>query len=133
MRKRILIIDDESDIREVAAASLEIVGGFEVLLAASAGDGVVTAEREQPDLVVLDLMMPDMDGCQALEALKRTAATRDIPVVLLTAKALKMDEAAVRRAGAAGVLLKPFDPMLLPAQISGLMQWEVEPSDEANA
>jgi len=91
MPKRILLIDDESDIREVASASLEIVGDFEVLTADSASAGLVVASREQPDLILLDLMMPEIDGCEALEDLKRNAATRHIPVIFLTAKALKID------------------------------------------
>jgi len=132
MPKRILLIDDESDIREVASASLEIVGEFEVLTADSASAGLVVASREQPDLILLDLMMPEIDGCEALEDLKRNAATRDIPVIFLTAKALKMDEASVRRAGAVGALLKPFDPMLLPGQIRALMGWPMESHDEAS-
>lgn len=132
MRKRVLIIDDESDIREVASASLELVGSFDVLVASSAREGILLAERERPDLVLLDLMMPGMDGCQALEQLKHAEVTKDIPVILLTAKIQAMTGESVRRAGAAGVVLKPFDPMLLPEQIRAMMRWPAEQSNEAS-
>lgn len=132
MRKRILIIDDETDIRDVASASLELVGEFDVLTAASAQEGISVAAREVPDAILLDLMMPEMDGCQVLEHLKRSPVTAEIPVILLTAKAHAMSLESVQRAGAAGVLLKPFDPMLLPQQVRETLRWS-EQADEAGA
>jgi CheY-like chemotaxis protein len=83
--RRILIVDDEDDIREVAQVSLELVGQFEVLTAASGSAGIETARATQPDAILLDVMMPDMDGPTTLARLQADPATRDIPVVFLTA------------------------------------------------
>ena len=84
--RRILIVDDEDDIREVAQVSLELVGGYEVLTASSGRDGLERARGGQPDAILLDVMMPDMDGPATLVELRADPATRDIPVVFLTAK-----------------------------------------------
>ncbi|HEX6908631.1 MAG TPA: response regulator [Terriglobales bacterium] len=123
MGKTVLIIDDEADIREVATASLQLVGGFIVLTAASGQHGIAVARQEKPDAIVLDLMMPEMDGCEVLLQLKNDPEIRDIPVVLLTAKVQGMKKEMAQAAGAAGVLMKPFDPMLLPAQLSEILGW----------
>lgn len=122
MKKRILIIDDERDIREVAAASLELVGGFTILQEASGAEGLTTARRERPDAILLDLMMPEMDGYTTLRRMKSDADVGGIPVILLTAKAQGFGTAP-EHSGAVGVLLKPFDPMLLPSQIRSLLGW----------
>ncbi len=120
MAKRILIIDDERDIREVATASLELVGGFEVLQEASGSAGLAAALREGPDAILLDIMMPEMDGYETLRRLKQDERLRSIPVVLLTAK---VQASMAKPAEVAGILWKPFDPMLLPGQIATLMGW----------
>src|SRR5579884_2847440 len=84
--RRILIIDDEDDIREVAKASLEIVGGWEVLTAHSGLAGLAIAAAEALDAILLDVMMPDMDGPTTYQRLQSDPTTRDIPVIFLTAK-----------------------------------------------
>ena len=124
MQKRLLVIDDEADIREVAKASLELVGGFKVLTSASGKNGITLAEREQPDAIILDLMMPEMDGRETLVQLKANPDTQGIPVVLLTAKVHGFGPDLARQAGAAGLLLKPFDPMLLSKQVCAILGWE---------
>src|SRR5689334_22271478 len=85
-QKRILIVDDEDDIREVAQVSLELVGHYEVLTAARGTDGVARARTDRPDAILLDVMMPELDGPATLARLRADPATRDIPVVFLTAK-----------------------------------------------
>ena len=131
MRKRLLVIDDEADIREVAKASLELVGGFRVLTATSGKSGIALAKREQPDAIILDLMMPEMDGRETLAQLKRTPGIQHIPVVLLTAKVHGFGTDLARQAGAAGILLKPFDPMLLSKQICDILGWETATAEQA--
>src|SRR6185436_6139465 len=84
--ERVLIIDDEDDIREIAGAGLELGCGWKVLTASCAVEGVAVARREQPDVILLDVMMPDMDGPTAFSHLRADERTRDIPVILLTAK-----------------------------------------------
>jgi len=122
-RKRILIVDDEDDIREVAQVSLELVGQYEVVTAACGRDGVTTARTAQPDAILLDVMMPDLDGPGTLAELRADPATRDIPVVFLTAKTQQADRARLAGLGAAGILVKPFDPLKLPAEIAATLHW----------
>jgi CheY-like chemotaxis protein len=122
-RKRILIVDDEDDIREVAQVSLELVGQYDVVTAASGRDGVARARTVQPDCILLDVMMPDMDGPSTLAELRADPATRDIPVVFLTAKTQQADRTRLANLGAAGILVKPFDPLKLPAEIAAALQW----------
>jgi CheY-like chemotaxis protein len=122
-RKRILIVDDEDDIREVAQVSLELVGQYEVLTASSGRDGVVRAKTAQPDAILLDVMMPDLDGPGTLAQLRADPATRDIPVVFLTAKAQQAERARLAELGASGILVKPFDPLKLPGEIAAALRW----------
>ena len=120
--KRILIIDDEEDIREVAQAALEEMAGWTVAGAGSGAEGVVTATAERPDAILLDVMMPGTDGFEVLARLKANPPTAAIPVILLTAKV----QVAGRRlpSEAAGVILKPFDPLMLASEVAQLLGWE---------
>lgn len=119
--KRILLVDDEQDIREVAAVSLEAVGGWQVLTAANGLEAITTALAEQPDAIILDVMMPELDGPATFRRLRDEPRTRAIPVILLTAKAQASDLRALEALGVAGVLSKPFDPMTLPGQVTALL------------
>lgn len=121
MSKRILIIDDEEDIREVAQIALEETAGWATLLAGSGAEGVARAAAELPDAILLDVMMPVMDGFEALARLKSDQRTAGIPVILLTAKV----QAAHRQMSgqAAGVILKPFDPLTLGPEIARMLGW----------
>lgn len=121
--KRILIVDDEDDIREVAKVALELVGGWQVLTAHSANAGLGLAESEQPDAILLDVMMPDMDGPAVFRKLQENSATRGIPVVLLTAKVQASDRQRFADLGVAAVIAKPFDPLKLADQVSQVLGW----------
>ncbi|HEY9659295.1 MAG TPA: response regulator [Allocoleopsis sp.] len=123
MTKRILIIDDEDDIREVAQTSLEIIGGWEVLTAGSSTEGLLKAETEQPDAVLLDVMLPDMDGATTFHKLQANPATQNIPVILLTAKVQAADQRRLSSLGVAAILTKPFDPIVLANQVSEALGW----------
>ncbi|MCC6524043.1 MAG: response regulator [Polyangiaceae bacterium] len=120
--RTVLIIDDEGDIRTVVAMSLEHVGGYRVLQAASGEEGLAVALRERPDLVMLDLMMPGMDGRATFEALRADARTRAIPVVLVTARRHRRELEGYLALGFAGVVVKPFDPMSLPGEVARIWQ-----------
>lgn len=111
---KVLIIDDEDDIRRIVRLSLSRVGGMEVLEASNGPDGVRLAESGRPDAILLDMMMPVMDGPATLDALHANGATKDIPIVFLTAKAQSAEVERLRAMGARGVLTKPFDPLGLP-------------------
>jgi two-component system, OmpR family, alkaline phosphatase synthesis response regulator PhoP len=121
---RILIVDDEDHIREVAQLSLEAVGGHEVLSASSGIEAIEQATNERPDAILLDVMMPELDGPGTLDRLRSNPATQDIPVVFLTAKVRESDVERFRDLDVAGVLAKPFDPMTLPEQLRRVLQGE---------
>ncbi len=120
--RRVLLIDDEDDIREVAQLSLEMVGQWDVVTARSGAEGIVRAAADQPDAILLDVMMPEMDGPATFEGLRANPATRHIPVVLLTAK---LFDSVSERGGLEGltVIGKPFDPMRLPGQVAAALGW----------
>jgi CheY-like chemotaxis protein len=123
MTRRVLVVDDDSHIREVAGLALEAVAGWQVLPAGSGLEAVDVAGREHPDAVLLDVMMPGMDGLTTLEHLRREPATRSIPVIFLTAKTLPADHSTWSKLECAGIIAKPFDPMTLAAQMSELLGW----------
>jgi len=114
--KRILVIDDGPDIRLVAKAGLRKVGGWEVLTAASGSEGIAEAAAQRPDAILLDVMMPDMDGPATARRLQASAATCDIPVILMTALA-EEEHRELAGLGVRGVISKPFDPARLHAQV----------------
>jgi CheY-like chemotaxis protein len=122
--RKILIIDDEDDIREVAALSLESVAGWEVIKASSGAQGLARAEEYLPDAILLDVMMPGMDGPTTFRELRKNQATAGIPVLLLTAKVQGTDQRRFADLGVDAVLLKPFDPMTLSAQITTALGWK---------
>lgn len=119
---RVLLIDDEDDIREVASLCLSAVGGMEVIEAASGPEGVELARQRKPDLVVLDMMMPGVDGPATMTQLRDDEATREIPVIFLTARASASDTSRLESMGAIGVLTKPFDPATLADQVRRLYE-----------
>jgi CheY-like chemotaxis protein len=121
--RKILIIDDEDDIREVAALSLESVAGWDVIKASSGAQGLSRAVEHQPDAILLDVMMPGMDGPTTFLELRKNQATARIPVLLLTAKVQGTDQRRFADLGVEAVLLKPFDPMTLSAQIARALGW----------
>lgn len=120
MARTLLIIDDEPDIREIVEMLLTD-DGWTVLQAASGAAGLALARQAQPDAILLDVMMPVLDGPATLAQLQAHPATARIPVIFLTAKAQCSEIERLRSLGAAGVLIKPFDPMQLPAQIAQLL------------
>ena len=108
--RRILIVDDEDDIREVAQVSLEMVAGWEVLTASSGSAGLAIASADQPDAILLDVMMPDMDGPTTFQKLQADLKIRNIPVILLTAKLQPTDRnrfAELRGSGSTGETFRP--------------------------
>jgi len=122
--RKILIIDDEDDIREVAALSLESVAGWEVIKASSGSQGLLRAAEHQPDAILLDVMMPGMDGPTTFRELRKNQATARIPVLLLTAKVQGTDKRRFADLGVEAVLFKPFDPMTLSSQIASALGWK---------
>ena len=117
---RILHVDDEPDIREVTKLALEGVGGFTVEACASGEEAREVAPRFKPDLILLDVMMPIMDGPSTLRALRDDDETAHIPIVFMTAKVQKLEIAGFKDLGAIDVIEKPFDPMTLADQVKAI-------------
>ncbi|HEY5821206.1 MAG TPA: response regulator [Propionibacteriaceae bacterium] len=122
--RRILVVDDDEMLREVAKAALELVGGWQVLTASSGVQAQSRAVEERPDAILLDVMMPGMDGPATVALLRESPSTREIPVIFLTAKAPTEDIATWGGLELAGVIPKPFDPMTLAADMSRLLGWQ---------
>jgi CheY-like chemotaxis protein len=121
--KRVLIVDDEDDIRYIAEVSLQLTHGWEIATASCARDGLLMARDWHPDAILLDVMMPDMNGPAAVEELRSNPDTAQIPVLLLTAKVRAADQERYFRSGVKGVIAKPFDPVTLGAEMSEMLGW----------
>jgi CheY-like chemotaxis protein len=124
-RKRILVIDDDDDIREIAALALETTGDFEILTANNGRSGLSKAIHAQPDLILLDVMMPELDGPSTFRLLRQGQRTSTIPIIFLTAKVQVVDRRNLTALGANGVLAKPFDPLMLAQQVSEIASWSL--------
>jgi CheY-like chemotaxis protein len=121
--KRILIVDDEEDICQVVQASLEEFGGWQTLLAHSGVEGLTVAQTGHPDAILLDVSMPEMDGFEMFEQLQENPATQNIPVILLTSKVLARDRKRFADLNVAGVITKPFNPLMIWQQVADLLGW----------
>ena len=124
MTRRVLLVDDEPDVRAVARLSLEHVGGWQVLEADGGLAAVELAQRELPDAVVLDVMMPGTDGPETYRLLQADPRTAAIPVVMLTARVDRAEREQWLAMGVRAVLAKPFDPMRLAADVAGVLGWD---------
>lgn len=120
--KKLLLIDDEDDIREVATMTLETMACFEVITASDGLAGVAMAEAEQPDAILLDVMMPGLDGPATFHRLQQSELTRSIPVIFMTAKVQAGDRKMLAELGARGIIAKPFDPMTLSDEVLALLK-----------
>jgi DNA-binding response OmpR family regulator len=118
---KILIVDDEPDVRWIANLALAKVGGMEVVDAAGGAGAIRIAEQERPDAILLDVMMPGMDGLSTLRTLKASTDTAAIPVIFLTATTHAGDVKRLLEVGAIGIVKKPFDPMRLAAQVRAIL------------
>lgn len=127
--RRILIIDDEDDIREVAALSLEATAGWQIFTANSGPRGIEVAAAEQPDAILMDVMMPEVDGPTTFRLMQQNPTISHIPVLLLTAKVQGADQRRFANLGVNGILFKPFDPLMLAQQISDILGWKDGTSD----
>jgi CheY-like chemotaxis protein len=116
--ERILYVEDEPDIQVVAKLALEMVGGYQVMICGGGQEALDKVGDFAPDLILLDVMMPDMDGPTTLQNLRTDPATATIPVIFLTAKIHPSEVAEYQALGALNVIAKPFDPMTLAAQVA---------------
>jgi len=119
---KILYVEDEPDIQTVAKLALESVGGFDLLVCASGVEALEKARDFAPDVILLDVMMPGMDGPDTLQALRKVDGLAETPAIFLTAKAMPSEIERYKGLGALDVIAKPFDPMALADQVRGI--WE---------
>lgn len=122
MNKRILLIDDDDDVREATQICLELTGGWNILAASSGREGLLKAISEQPDLILLDVMMPVMDGLETFSELQANAVTRSIPVILLTAKAQPAELRQFTQLQVLDVITKPYDPFNLSNRVAKVLE-----------
>ena len=121
MNKNILIVDDEEDVRAIAKLGLEMGAGWNVLTASSGQEALNVAVNHKLDVILLDMMMPDMDGRATLQQLKANPTTKQIPVILLTAKFQLSDRESFTNLDVAAIFAKPFRPLKLAQQISEVL------------
>jgi two-component system, OmpR family, alkaline phosphatase synthesis response regulator PhoP len=121
--KRILVIDDEETIQTVVQFGIKLAAGWEVLIAGSGAQGIQTAQLEKPDVILLDVMMPAMDGIATFKKLQSHTETEQIPVILFTAKAQTAEKHQFHDLGVCGVITKPFNALHLPQQIARILHW----------
>ena len=119
--RKVLLIDDERDVQRLVKMSLEFTAGHEVILAEDGEAGIEMAENEHPDTILLDIVMPKLDGFGVLDILKGNDKTKDIPVIFLTAKARRCEVEQGLRMGAADYIVKPFDAMKLSEEIERVL------------
>lgn len=122
--RRVVVIDDDPSIREVTALALSAVGGHEVHTAGDGVEGVSLARRVRPDAILLDVMMPTVDGPTVLARIRAEEGLHDVPVVFLTAKVGAQDISRLDGLGAAAVFTKPFDPLSLPRLLAEALGWD---------
>ncbi|WP_375506766.1 response regulator [uncultured Nostoc sp.] len=121
MSKCVLIVDDEEDVRAIAQMGLEMTADWNVLTASCGQEALIMAETNQPDVILLDMMMPDMDGRATLQQLKACPGTRHISVILVTAKVQQSDGENFAELDVAAVFAKPFRPLQLAEQINAVL------------
>lgn len=120
--QRVLYVEDEPDIQAVAKLALELVGGLTAKICSSGAEAVGAAAGFAPDMILLDVMMPGMDGPSTLKALRLQPALAAVPVAFMTAKVQPAEVAYYKSLGARDVIAKPFDPMALAGQVRAI--WE---------
>ncbi|MGB7085859.1 MAG: response regulator [Phormidesmis sp.] len=123
MSKTILIVDDEDDARSIAVLALQMKTDWTLLQASSGQQALAIAEQQQPDLILLDMMMPDMDGRATLTQLKANPKTQALPVILVTAKVQPLAQTGIAPDSVITVFAKPFRPLALAEQIRAVLSW----------
>jgi CheY-like chemotaxis protein len=124
--KRVLVIDDNAHIQQIVQAALERLTTWTVSVASSAREGIAKAESEQPDVILMDYMMPEMNGVDCLKELRSKPETEAIPVLFLTAYQSLVEPRRFQAMGAAGAIAKPFDPFFLAPHIIQTLGWDAE-------
>lgn len=123
-KRQILIVDDEAHVREIVKTCLETLGGWNTISAVSGEEGLLKAMVHRPDAIVLDVMMPEMNGLDFLQRLRTNPVTQSIPVVILSAEADRLEPGCFTGLAITGIIPKPFNPITLHQQIAQILAWE---------
>ncbi len=126
MKRRVLVVDDDDTARQAAVHSLRTMADWDVVEAYCGAQAIESATRHQPDAILLDVMMPAMDGPAMLSKLRAARATSHIPIVLLTARVQAVHDGSLSHLPVAAILPKPFDPLRLASQVAEALGWEKE-------
>ena len=126
--KKLLLVDDDTNIRFVVQICFEGSSEWNLIEASNGREALEMAQKELPDLILLDMMMPGMDGVTTLEHLRQNEVTAKIPVIFMTAKVQTHELEAYKHLGVEGVITKPFDPMTLPDEIKEILSKKVSTS-----
>ena len=126
MKRCILVVDDDDATRQAAAQSLQTMAGWDVVEAYCGAQAIESATRHHPDAILLDVVMPAMDGPAMLSKLRTMRATSHIPIVLLTAKVQAVRDGSLAHLPVEAILLKPFDPLRLASQVADALGWKPE-------
>ena len=121
--KLILVIDDDDGIREIVQICLQSIAQWDVMTASSGEEGLHLAHLHKPDAIILDVMMPNLDGIATFQQFQTREEIRNIPIILLTAKAKISEQKQYQHLNVAGVIIKPFEPYDLVAKIKAMLQW----------
>jgi CheY-like chemotaxis protein len=124
--KCVLVIDDEASVQWVIQSCLEDVAGWQVCVASSAREGLAIALEQKPGAIILDMMMPEMDGVGFLKARQAHPELQEIPVILLTAKVEWVETSRYQAVGAVGAIAKPFNPIQFVDQVAEVLGWPVD-------
>lgn len=123
MSRRVLVVDDDEAVREVLRTGLEVLAGWKVEVASGGAEAIALCRSDPPDAILLDVMMPTMDGPTTFAQLQEDPRTRSVPVILLTAKVQPAERRRYEDLAVAGMLAKPFDPLVLPDQVADILGW----------
>ena len=122
-KKQVLVIDDNPDIQRLVQIILEELEGWNVLIATSGIEGIALAMQENPDAILLDVMMPILDGIETFKKLQENGKTQKIPTIFLTARVKVNEQEYLSSLGAKGIIVKPFNPDILAQDICNLLDW----------
>jgi CheY-like chemotaxis protein len=124
MPRRIVIVEDEKDIRAILRHAIELIKGWSVLEAADGAAGLELIQRELPDAILLDVMMPKIDGRELFRRLRQNESTQSIPVIFITASLQRHEIQSLEELCPVAILAKPFDPIAIVRTISDLLGWD---------
>ncbi|MBS3025748.1 MAG: response regulator [Dolichospermum sp. DET50] len=125
-KKKILVVDDNTDILILLQYCLQDIGGWDVITASSGNEALIKVKAEKPDAIILDGIMPQMNGLMFLKELRSIPEMQSLPVILLTGSTILTEDIPLLDLDVVGTITKPFEPMLITQQIAQFLGWKIE-------